>query len=78
MKLNGIYIDYKNKEQLYWWNNVASKLVKVRHSNKVVETATGEIVGELLALQGVLKKYVINENKKFISNPKVMTIDIKD
>lgn len=29
MRTNGIYIDLGNKEQVKWWNEKASKLVKV-------------------------------------------------
>mgnify|MGYP003301850742 CR=1 FL=1 len=68
-KLNGIYIDLKNKEQVEWWNNTASKMVKVKHYDTIVETATNKPVGVLLALGGIRKNKVIKENHKFIKNP---------
>ena len=69
MKTNGVWIDYSNKEQVSWWNNIASKLVKVAYYNEIVETATSKPVGVLLAIRGPLKGYVMKKNQKFIDNP---------
>lgn len=69
MKLNGIYIDYANKQQVEWWNNVAGKLVRVVRYNEIVETATNKPVGIIIAIKGVLSNFVIKENKKFLGNP---------
>ena len=77
MKQNGIFIDYRNKEQVNWWNKIASKLTKASHYNEIVETATGKKVGVLIALKGPFKNYVIKKNKKFISKPKTMTIPME-
>lgn len=74
MKRNGIFIDYRNNEQVEWWNNVASKLVGVSRRDILVKTATNEPVGMLLALTGPFKDYVIKKNEKFISNPKTISI----
>lgn len=76
MKQNGIWIDYKNKEQVAWWNNFASKLVRVKYYNEIVETATGKPVGILIGLGGVLKNYVIKENVKFIDKPVTRVIKL--
>lgn len=76
MKQNGIFIDYRNKKQVEWWNKIASKLAKVDNYNEIVETATGKAVGIIIALKGPFKNYVIKKNAKFISNPKTMSISM--
>ena len=78
MKLTGIWIDYKNAEQVAWWNNVASKLVKVVCYNEIVETATGKPVGVLMYIKGLLSRYVIKQNSKFIENPVTAVFETKD
>lgn len=77
MKTNGVWIDYRNKEQVAWWNNVASKLVKVVYYNEIAETATGKPVGVLFAIKGLLKGYVMKKNKEFIDNPVTAVFDRK-
>lgn len=74
MRQNSIFIDLKNKEQIKWWNNVASKLVKVINYVYIDETDTGKHVGILLQLKGVNKNKIIKENSKFINNPKTVKI----
>lgn len=74
-KINGIWIDYSNKEQVAWWNDIASKLVTVKYYNEVAETATGKPVGVMIALGGVFKNWVIKENHKFIKNPVTAVFD---
>lgn len=77
MKENGIWISYENKEQVEWWNKVASKLVKVAYYNEIVETATGKPVGILIGIKGLLKDYVIKQNVKFIKNPVTKIIELE-
>ncbi len=77
MKPTGIWIDYKNAKQVAWWNNVASKLVKVSHYNEIVETATGKPVGVLMNITGLLSRWVIKQNSKFIENPVTAVFDVK-
>lgn len=74
MKTNGIFIDLKNEKQVKWWNEVASKLVKVVYYTYIDETATGKHVGILLKIKGIHKNRVIKENLKFINNPKTIKI----
>lgn len=69
MKMNGIYIDLRNEEQVKWWNEKASKLVKVIRHTYIEETKTGERVGIILVLKGFRKNKIIKENMKFINNP---------
>lgn len=69
MKMNGIYIDLRNEEQVKWWNEKASKLVKVIRYTYIEETKTRERVGILIALKGFRKNKIIRENMKFINNP---------
>ena len=78
MKLTGIWIDYKNAEQVAWWNNIGSKLVKVAFYNEIVETATGKPVGVLMNIKGLLSRYVIKQNEKFIKNPVTAVFERKD
>lgn len=77
-KCNGIMIDLRNKEHVDWWNNVASKMVKVVNYNTLVETATNEPVALLIKIKGFRKNKVIKENLKFISNPVTAVINVKD
>lgn len=75
MKHTGIWIDYSNKEQVAWWNNVASKLVRVVAYSTVVEAATNKPVGIMMNLAGLFKNYVIKENEKFIKDPVTAVFD---
>jgi hypothetical protein len=77
MKNNGIYIDYNNLKQVNWWNNYASKLVKVVRYNEIVEAATNKPVGVLMQLKGLFADYVIAENDNFIKNPTKMVIEVE-
>lgn len=77
-KLNGIWIDYNNAEQVEWWNNVASKLVKVRRYDTIVKTATGKPVGVLMSITGLFSKWVIKQNEKFIKNPVTAVFEVND
>ena len=74
MKQNSIYIDLNNKEHVDWWNNVASKMVRVVNYTELVETATNKKVGVILMIKGILKNKVIKENAKFIPNSVTTTI----
>lgn len=78
MKVNGIWIDYRNKEQVKWWNNVARKLVSVVRYHEIVETATGKPVGRLIMLKGPGKYYVFKRNLKFIDKPVTGVINTVD
>ena len=69
MKETGIFIDFRNEEQVKWWNEKASKLVKVTGYRVIVETATNKPVGCLINFKGLFKNYVIKKNLKFIKNP---------
>lgn len=77
MRTNGIYIDLGNKEQVKWWNEKASKLVKVIRYIYIDETETGKHVGVLLSLKGLHKNKIIRENMKFINNPVRYRVDLK-
>ena len=66
MKTNGIFIDFRNEKQVKWWNERASKLVKVTRYTYIDETETGKHVGILLSLKGLNKRKIIKENDKFI------------
>ena len=75
MKQTGIFIDLKNEEQVKWWNEYASKLVRVVRYDTIVETATNKPVGVLFALEGSLKNEIIKENNcKFVKNGATMVI----
>ena len=74
MKQNSIFIDLTNKEQVLWWNNIASKLVKVVYYETIVETATNQPRGIIIMLKGLRKGQVIRENLRFIAKPVTMTL----
>ena len=61
MRTNGIYIDLGNKEQVKWWNEKASKLVKVIQYTYIDETETGKHVGVLLSLKGLHKTRLLEK-----------------
>lgn len=77
MKENGIWIDLRNSEQVKWWNNIARYLVRVVYSNYIIETATNEKVGILIAIAGPFKNYVIKHNARFIDNPVTEVFECK-
>lgn len=75
MKQNSIWIDYSNSEQIDWWNNTASKLVRVVRYDQIVETATGKPVGVLFMIEGLFKNYIIRENvKRFVDNSATVSL----
>ena len=76
MKDNVIWIDLRNKDQVDWWNNVASKMVKVVSYNTIVETATNKLVGVLFMIKGLYKNKVVKENLKFISKSVTATFKV--
>lgn len=69
MKRNAIYIDLNNKEQVSWFNKVASKLIKVVQYDTIVETTTDKKVGYIICFKSLFSKYVINKNTRFLNNP---------
>lgn len=78
MKDYGIYIDHQDEKQVAWWNNVASKLVRVTHHHNVNDVMTGEQIGTIFVIKGLLCRYVRWKNrKKFIRNPINATLTIK-
>lgn len=74
MKQNSIFIDLTNKEQVLWWNNIASKLVRVVGYQTIVETVTNQPRGVIIMLKGLRRGQVIRENMRFIIKPVVMTL----
>lgn len=68
MRKNGIFINFENDKQVKWWNEKASKLVKVTRYTYIDETKTGKHVGVLLSLKGLYKNKIIKENSKFIND----------
>ena len=73
-KVNSIFIDLRNDKQVKWWNDTASKLVRVVRYDTIVETATNKTVGVIFAIKGLHKNRIINENIKFLNNPKTIVI----
>lgn len=69
MKRKAIYIDLNNIEQVRWFNKIGHKLIKVVRYDSIVETATNETVGYIVAFKSLLSAYVIGKNKKFLDNP---------
>ena len=78
MKLNSIFIDLANKEQVNWWNKWGNKLVKTVRYDTIVETATNKPVGVIFMIEGLFRKYVIMKNNQFIKNAVTSCITIKD
>ena len=76
-KRNCIFIDLRNSEQVKWWNNTARKLVKAVRYDTIVETATKKPVGVIFTIKGLHKHKIINENIKFLNNPKTIVIKRK-
>ena len=46
--------------------------------NEIVETATGKPVGVLMNIKGLLSRYVIKQNEKFIKNPVTAVFEVKN
>lgn len=78
MKLDSIFVDCRNKEHVKWWNEVASKLVKVVRYDVIVETATEKPVGYVFKLRGLLAQLIIKQNNKFLGTDAVDTVLKRD
>ena len=65
-----ICIYTKNKEHVKWWNTKGQKLVKWEWIGRVADETTGEIVGYVYAIKGLLKRYVERKSVSFISDQK--------
>lgn len=78
MKTNAILIDFRNKEQVKWWNNIASKMVRASKVGTLDETATGKTIGVLLTITGPLAKVVMKWNKRFLDSPVTTVIDVEE
>lgn len=76
-KNNSIFIDLRNNEQIKWWNEIGSKLVRVVNYTPIIETATNKEVGYIFAIKGIFKNLIIKENLKFLNNPKTVVINVK-
>lgn len=74
MKINdAIYVDYNNKEQVKWWNKIAlSRFIHFEFLDEVVDKASGKACGALFAVSGLLKKFVVRKNNKFIKEPETI------
>ena len=66
MKQSAIYINFKNLDQVEWWNKIGSKLVKTVRYNTIVESATSDPVGVIFTIEGLLKDYVVKKSMTFI------------
>ena len=64
-KMPCVYIDYRNKEQIRWWNNIGGYLVRSYRVDEIVETATNKPVGVIIGITGLLAKFVINKINSF-------------
>lgn len=72
-KINSIFIDLRNAEQVNWWLTKTRSKVKVRGFTNIVDTATGNKIGVVMRLSGFGARKIIKENNKFLGeNPKVM------
>lgn len=78
MKLDSIFVDCRNEEHVKWWNEVASKLVRVVKYDVIVETATEKPVGYVFKLSGLLAKWIIKQNNKFLGSDAVDTVLTRD
>ena len=75
----GIYIDLNNKEQVEWFNKVASKLIKIDHYNEMIETSTNKVVGYCIAFTSLFTSYIIKKNNSFLGdNLKEMVVTEKE
>lgn len=76
MKVNSVYLDHSNKEQINWWNKVGHMFVSVVSHSTVVETATNKPVGTLIKLKGPFAGFVIQKCNSFFKEPlSTMVID---
>lgn len=69
---DAIFISNTNKEQIKWWNNIASKLVRFELIDKVIDGESGKVIGYVLGIGGLLAKFVAKKNVKFIENPETV------
>ena len=74
MKQIAIYINLKNLDQVKWWSEVGSKLVKTVRYNTIVEYMTNDPVGVIFTIEGLLKNYVMKKNLTFIDDPAMTVI----
>lgn len=63
----GIFIDFKNKEQVKWWNETGRKLVRVVYKVPLIETSTDKVVGAFLSIKGFKVNDVVKKNDEFLS-----------
>ena len=75
-KINSVFIDFRNPKHVKWWNDVASKLIRVVRYDTIVETATDKPVGCIFLIKGPLKNWVIKKNTTFLGD-KVVTAKFK-
>ena len=68
MKQSAIYIDFKNLDQVKWWNEIGSGLVKTLRYNTIVEAAMDEPVGVIFTIEGLFREYVVKKSLEFISD----------
>lgn len=59
-----------NKEHVKWWNTIGRKLVKWEFVGRVADETTGEVVGYVFAIKGLLKRLVERKNVSFITDQK--------
>ena len=64
-KIPCVFIEYANKEQVEWWNNIGSKLVRAVEYGTFVETATNKPVGMIYTVHGLLAGLVVNKANSF-------------
>lgn len=65
-KINSIFVDLRNAEQVNWWLTKARPKVRVRSFTNIVESATGNKVGVVMRLGGFGARKIIKENNKFL------------
>ena len=65
-KINSVFIDLRNAEQVNWWLTKTRSKVKVRDFTNIVDTATGNKIGVVMRLGGFGIKKIIKENNKFL------------
>jgi hypothetical protein len=68
-----IYVDYNNTEQVKWWNKIAlSGFVHFEFLSQVADETSGQICGAVFAIKGLLKKFVVRKNNRFIKEPQTI------
>ena len=65
-KINSIFIDLRNAEQVNWWLTKTGSKVKVRSFTNIVDAVTGNKIGVVMRLGGFGAKKIIKENNKFL------------